>query len=283
MRHIVWFIFLSILLGCSPVERPADQLPIVNFDDPDVNRILSFQDKRLTDSLIIYFQSASPNHRYLAAKAFASVQDKKAIPGLLRLLKDNNAQIRSISAFSLGQIGDPSAENGLTQAFEKNDSIQDIMLVNKEVLEALGKCGSEQSMKYIAAARNYGPEDIPLVQGQTRSLYRFGLREMTDSLGTLRMVDILSDPRFDSNSRLFAANYLYRFRNLDLSLHVGDLIKTYVNEGDEQIKLFLAVVLGRLNTDSALNQLLGDLESDSDPSLKCNIIRGLEGYPYERV
>lgn len=283
MRYFFWLAALLLCISCSPLDRTIESLPDINFDDPEVVRILNLQDRRLTDSLLIYFQSAQPNHRYLAARAFASVQDKKAIPGLLQLLKENNQQIKAISAFALGQIGDESAESGLTEAFEKIDSIESVMLVNKEILEALGKCGSDESLKFIASARNYGPEDIPLVQGQAKSLYRFGLRGKTDSLGTERMVDILYSSAYDYTSRLFATNYLYRFRDLDLSLHVGDLIKTYLNEEDKQIKLFLAVVLGRLNRDSALNQLLGDLQSSNDPALKCNIIRGLNGYPYERV
>jgi len=259
-------------------------LPDVDFSDANVIRILQAQDKGLTDSLLIYFQSAIPNHRYLSARAFASVQDKKAIPGLIQLLTDKNPDIRRIAAYSLGQIGSDRAEQALTDAFVPVDSIQSVMEANQTILEALGKCGSEKSLNLIANIQTYGPQDTLFVQGQTASLYRFGLRGMIDSVGTQRMVEVVEEHDHDPYSRLFAVNYLYRNRSLDLSLYTSRLIAAYINEKDEKVKLFLSVVLGRLNAEPALNQLLGDLKSDdSSPALKCNILRSLDGYDYVKV
>jgi len=286
MRHLLYFlsVTLIILVGCSPVERTTDQLPNVDFSDSNVIRILQAQDKGLTDSLLIYFQSAVPNHRYLSARAFASVQDKKAIPGLIQLLADKNPDIRKIAAFSLGQIGDERSEDALTSAFIPMDTLESVKQANKYILEALGKCGTTKSLDLISSIATYGPQDTLFVQGQTSSLYRFGLRGMTDSLGTKRMVEIIEDPRYDPTSRLFAVNYLYRNRSLDLESYGSRLIAAYIKEKDEHVQLFLSVVLGRLNAEPALNQLIGDLNSNkTSDQLKINILRSLDGYDYVKV
>ena len=270
--------------SCGSIERPVEDIPQIDFKDPDVLRILNAQDKRLTDSLLIYFQSATPNHRYLSARAFASVQDKKAIPGLIQLLSDKNPDIRRIAAFALGQIDSHQAEQALTNAFVAVDSIPEVMEANKTILEALGKVGTQKSLDLITRIKNYRAKDTLFVQGQSASLYRFGLRGMTDSLGTQRMVEIVEESDYDPLSRLYAANYLYRNRTLNLQPYTSRLIASYINERDDKVKLFLSVVLGRLNAQPALNQLLGDLNSSaSSTALKCNILRSLDGYDYVKV
>ncbi len=281
MKYLLGLVLLMILASCGSIERSTDDISQVNFNDTDVIRILKAQDKGLTDSLLIYFHSAVPNHRYLAARAFASVQDKKAIPGLIQLLSDKNPDIRRIAAFSLGQIGSERAEEALTRAFVPVDSLQSVMEANKVILEALGKCGTQASLDLIANIQNYGAEDTLFVQGQTASLYRFGLRGMTDSIGTQRMVEIIEKNTYDPLSRLYAVNYLSRNRQLNLQPYISRLIASYINERDDKVKLFLSIVLGRLNAEPALNQLLGDLKSStSTPALKCNILRSLDGYDY---
>lgn len=284
MRYLIWLAGIACLISCGGIERPQAELPNVDFENADVLRILTAQDKRLTDSLLVYFQSADANHRYLAARAFASVQDKKATPALVTLLSDSNLDVKKMAAYAIGQTRDTSAAIALQQAFTPTDTVPKIMEVNRYILEAIGKCGDAQMLRNISSVRNYGPEDTLMVQGQMRSIYQFGLRGMTDSIGTRRAMDILENDQFDSTSRLLAVNYLYRNRSLNLAIYTSRLVSAYIKEKDDETKRFLAVVLGRTNSEPALNQLLGDLRSErTSPELKCNILRSLNGYEYEQI
>jgi len=72
-----------------------------------------------------------------AAYAMGVARYKHAVPALIELVaKTQVPSVRSKAAWALGEIADPDAEEILTAAFRNEKSMT-------EVLEALGKCGSE--------------------------------------------------------------------------------------------------------------------------------------------
>src|SRR5687767_11426846 len=76
---------------------------INKFSDPVIMRIADLQDRKNTDSLIIYLQHEDAAYRKHAVLAFASVQDSLAVDQIASLLVDHDADVRQAAAFALGQ------------------------------------------------------------------------------------------------------------------------------------------------------------------------------------
>ena len=111
MKYLIYFLILSGIVAC---QRPLQNIPstqVNKFSDPEIRTIYTLQDERKTDSLILFLTHQNPAYRAEAALAFASVQDKKAIPGLRILLNDKDARVRRAAAYALGQVGDQAAES----------------------------------------------------------------------------------------------------------------------------------------------------------------------------
>ncbi|HSI91526.1 MAG TPA: HEAT repeat domain-containing protein, partial [Adhaeribacter sp.] len=83
------------------------------FHDPALRTIYTLQDERNTAQLLPFLKASDPVHRELAATAFASLQEKTAVPQLTDLLTDPVANVRKAAAYALGQTADAAAENAL--------------------------------------------------------------------------------------------------------------------------------------------------------------------------
>jgi HEAT repeat protein len=68
--------------------------------------------------LLAELRSTSPEHRAQSARACGEVELKQAIPVLLGLLEDEDANVRRAAIWSLGQLGGSAAEAALTQMLE---------------------------------------------------------------------------------------------------------------------------------------------------------------------
>ena len=106
MKKLLFYSLLLVFLAqCMPVQE--EKLTDINYDlkDPILQKLYNFQDQRLTDSLLPFFQHKDPTYRYVAANAFASARNKKALQGLVTLLKDEVEEVRIAAAYAIGQIG----------------------------------------------------------------------------------------------------------------------------------------------------------------------------------
>ena len=129
------------LSNCVP---PSDEKLLdikIDLTDPTTQRLLEFQDKHLTDSLVRYFLHPNPTYRYLAARSFGSTKDSTALDGLSKLLRDESEDVRMAAAFSIGQIGVRRGERILLDGFDKKDSLLNHRRSNGQILEAIGRCG----------------------------------------------------------------------------------------------------------------------------------------------
>ena len=90
--------------------------------DSMFQRISDWQDLRQSEDLYPVLYHPNPSYRYLAARAFGSIQDEAAVDSLARLLDDPVEEVRSMVAFALGQIGAPAALPHLIRGFNSQDS-----------------------------------------------------------------------------------------------------------------------------------------------------------------
>ena len=286
MRGQQFFIFFSMalfLVQCMPFEEKKITHVELNVKDPLYQKIYNLQDQQKSDSLYAYFHHKDPSYRYLAAIAFSSLKDKNGLDSLSKLLvEDEVEEVRFAAAYAIGQIGDSLAETALIHAFIHNDTLGSHKVCGA-ILEAIGKCASKKQLYHLATTQSYGKKDTLILEGQAWGIYRFALREKTLREGTQRMMKFVADETYPENLRFIAANYLYRAKNIQLDSFAGVLVKTALAEKDSRIRMSLAIALGKTKADIALDALSRMFEKERDYRVKCNIVRALGNFPYEKA
>ena len=86
--------------------------------------------------------------RYNAARALGNIGDKKAAPALIKLLGDNEWQVRFYTTEALGKIGDKSAAKPLANLLLTDSSAK----VRLAAIEALDRLDSRTEYKAVLEA-----------------------------------------------------------------------------------------------------------------------------------
>jgi cyclophilin family peptidyl-prolyl cis-trans isomerase/HEAT repeat protein len=281
-------LFAALLVCICACVPPKDKsgATVVNTDlfaDAQIQEIYRLQDLRSTDSLLSYFEDQDASYRYAAALAFGSVRDSNAVEPLGALLKDESMDVRYAAAYALGQIGHASAEPLLLEGFERYDSTGTAMKANAAILEAIGKCGSLKSLQQMSKISTYKAGDTLLQEGLAWAVYRFGLRGITDTAATARMVDVVSNKRNWPRLRLVAAHFLGRSRGIRLDTFGRNLAPLAVKEPDVNIRMALASALGKSLRTYVADTLMKWLPRETDYRVRVNIINALATHAYKNV
>ena len=286
---LLWLCGLLAFVACTPPELSPKEIKKgeVNLDlrNRSVQQIYTLRDQRKTDSLALFLQSPEATLRYLAALSFASVRDSNVVGRLTPLLHDPVEDVRLATAFALGQIGNSSCEKPLIEAFMSGDSTSEHQMFNCFVLEAVGKCGTAATLKNIASVTTYKQSDTLLMLGQCRAIYRFSQRKIIDPLGTARMVSVVANERMPAPARLMAANYLARAK--DISPDSAQAVQMAVGfvraEGHPDIRMALALGLGKSKASPAFAILSKTIGNEQDWRVQCNMIKALAKFDYDTV
>ncbi len=273
------------MISCVPAKKeppsPEALTFIPNFAETKHQIIFNWQDKSASDSLYQFLLDESPQIRYLAAMAFGSNRDSSAVPKLIPLLSDSSIAVRIAAAYSLGQIGKIEAEKPLTDAFIHHDSVPGFQKLNGTILEALGKCGSSQTLKLITETSTYVPSDTLILLGQARGIFQFMLRNITLPTGTDIMISFLSNPSVDTSTQLLAAYYLHRGKNLNLEEKWPALLTAYNNQKSVNVRMYLVSALGKTKNERAFATLKSIIEDESDDyRVRVNAIKALQYLEY---
>ncbi len=286
-RSIIGIVFLSVflLLGCNmdPGQEQAEELLTtirIDYKDPVTRKILDHQDRLQTDSLLQYFRYRDPTYRFLAMRAFASIPGERMVDTLATMLKDPIPRVQQAAAYALGQIQSNRAEPYLIEAFQNHDSLGANNPVNATILEAIGKCGSANTLTLLSQVTTYQKSDDWLLLGQARAIYRFMLRGITQLEGTQHMVNLLADPGHEQQVRVLAANYLAR-ADIDLSDHAEVLTLIFENEGDPEVQLHLPQALIKTGVKNLRVLLQSTLANELDYRIRCNTLRAMGRANYD--
>lgn len=287
LRTASWsaLFILMALAACRPYQKD-DTFTDVDIDlkDPVFRQIYNLQDRRQSDSLYQWLTNDNPNYRYAAALAFASIKDSAAVPKLAEILADPVDEVRAAVAYAIGQTGAASGEAPLIAAFDQTDTLGVYRKSNRAILEAVGKCGSLNALRQLSTVSTYLPSDTILLEGLTRGIYRFALRNIIADEGTARMIQIAAGTEYPSSARLVAANYFSRAKDLVIdSTAFMPLVKITGAETDPAIRMALVMGLGKAKNRSALAKLLEMLPKEQDYRVKVNILRALGNYEYAAV
>lgn len=294
MRKNYFFYFIVLILAsvyaCVPPSSEEKQTDInaIDFTNPNIKKLYIFQDQLLTDSLTSYFKSQDPTLRFLAAQAFSSVKDKKALVGLETLLKDDVQKVRIAAAFAIGQIGDSTSTNALLGAFQQMNNTDDVQNYSPEalgtVLEAIGKCAPARYLKLLAGISTYKTTDTTLLEAQCFAVYRYLIRGITIPEGTQKMISYAGSSRYPSRVRLVASNYLARAKDITIdSVQASSLSAMMSTETDYRIRMALTKALGKAKNITTMYSLINQLGRESDYRVKVAAINALGNYSYYYV
>lgn len=275
--------FLFIFSCVPPEKKPLDDSQL-DYSDEIFRKVMNFQDKRETDSIIKYIDHENALYRYAALKAIISVQDSAKLDLVIARLKDEDPLVRETAALALGLIGNISVQDSLMMVFGKYDTINPNSRFNENVLEAIGRIGNNKYLKSIATISTYRPSDSLLIMGQMKALYRFIYRKKSVPEGTVRVIEILTSDSYPLKARYIATNYLMLCSQEELSQYKFDLIKVLRNNENNIIRKNIAIALGKTADPQALI-VFREMLSDSllDISLKENIFKALKNFNYPDV
>ncbi len=278
-----YILILSLGIGTSISCVPPEAVDLSNIDyqldNPEVIQILEWQDRREKDSLALMLSEPKAFKRMLAARALGVCKDSNYVQSLWPLLNDPVESVKQEAIFSLGLIGHSSSESNLIKAFRAVDSTGDFNKTNAMILEALGRCGQDSTLKMICGIKTYSSDNIEYVQGQVLAWFRYGLRGKFCPESTLRIVDIATNKDYDPLSRLWAAHSLMRFKEHDTKAYFNELKKAAYEEKDADTRLCIIQAFARIGSPAVLSELEELYRRGLDLRVQIAIVKGLQFYP----
>jgi cyclophilin family peptidyl-prolyl cis-trans isomerase/HEAT repeat protein len=268
MKHLTVIIVLLLSFSCTRKDTNLNK-----YSDSVVLAIAELQDKRNTDSLLLLLSHENTYYRKEAALAFASLQDSASVKDLANvLLKDNEAEVRAASAFSLGQTSCLQTQVALTNALANEKE----GVVIREVLMALGKTLSKEKMKILTA---YTPITKDAEEGKAWGLYRLGIRSITDSLVVQSIYPFLAS--VNESTRMAAAHFFARV-TLQNFIDKENLLKNAANDTSILVRIAATQGLRNVKTDSS-RRVVQHNAKDADERVRVSAIRALRTFTFSEV
>ena len=276
--------FIVLLLAWSCTVPEPKEIPVLEVDyyNPSHQKIWEFKDQALLDSLYLYLKSDDPTLRYLSALSFSSMDlEENAVDSLAYLLNDPVTEVREAAAFAMGQLKHSIAEIYLTDGFERLDSLNKRTASNQKLLEAIGKCGSNKGLQALSTIRTYKASDSLLLCGQMRGIFNFGQRGMYSTESIETAIRFVNTSDYPLAARELAAHYLSRAPKKELA--DIDLVSLSGNQTNPNIKMALAIALGKTEKPEARKILEDYIQNETDYRIQLNAIRALGNFPYDSI
>lgn len=280
-KLIILSTFIGIGILCTHcVPRDESDVGDIHLDvtNPDFMNVVDAEVNQDKLGLLSHMREPNPSVRYQAVSAFSSFQDSTVVDSISQMLKDPITDIREVAAYSLGQLGSARIVDKLKQTFIQKDTGSIDLMLNHNILEAIGKIGTAKDQSLITDISTYRDKDTNLLLGQARSLYRFALRGITSQASTKRMVNMVLNGNLDNKVRTVAAHYLMRAKDIDIAPSKFQLLRQLATEENPNVKMALALAMSKEKDPELIAPLLDVLDEATDYRVKCNLLRGLESY-----
>jgi len=287
MKYLLMVFLCVVTVTCyrpSTQYEPGDKTGAVEkniFQDKVLQQIYTLQNRRDANGLTAYLNDADPGYRKAAALAFASVQAVEAVKPLAKLLEDDREAVRSAAAYALGQVKNKTAVPLLIKAYETESS----PAVKRDILEAMGKCGTNEGLEFIINLKFESPEHRSfLLEGQAWGLYRSLLRNVITPGGTALAFQLLEQDMPD-NVRFIAANYLMRAVRRNLTGYHKQLLRVFAAEKNLYTRMALVIAMGMAKHPDILAQLKSLVipGKNMDYRVRANAVQALGRFDYESV
>ncbi len=277
-------ILLIFLVSCDKEGKKENQpernktTKTVNIEAEklyNVYELLNNRDKEGIKELIVKDTQARSQGLY----ALASVGDTSDMYWVAGYLTDPNQATRQAAAYTLGILKNPNAESFLIQQYF-NDSSR---IVRKEIIEALGRCGTYKSIDFVAGL------SVPIRESQTdilvsqaHALNDYARRGKFSKESRDRAEALLFTPESpDEVKRIISKYFTYPgVKTKDISRKITDL---YLLSQNEQLSYNLILALKGAQSDETLKFLISQLDTVSSAQIKIAIANVLGNYDYEKV
>jgi cyclophilin family peptidyl-prolyl cis-trans isomerase/HEAT repeat protein len=248
-RILLFAVVLNACIACGEKKNI--------FDDKEIKHIADLQDRRKTDSLLIYLSSDNVEYRKRAALAMASVQDTSAINALWRT-QDAEA------VYALGQMYAPGSADALKEKTGKGNATN----IRRQAFEGLGKIINKEDLRSLLDSTN--------AEGVAWGIYRAGLRGVTDSNVVSKAASILADKNSTHDDRLAAAHFFSRAK-FDERTAITSAIVNAGSDKDVDIRMAAVNALSKLNDVVAIRKAV----DDPDYRVRVNAARALRTKPWD--
>ena len=268
--RLIFQVFIPALLaiGCSPsAEEKIITFPN-KFADPELIKLYDNKDRRQPEALLLYLTHHNPTYREEAALAFASVQDSASLPALEQLLSDRVPEVRKAAAYAIGQLKKSSSLAALAIQL----SYESVPVVRYHMLEAVGKCLSDNYIPYLAS---YEASDPLTLSGKAWAIYQAGLAGIGDTLLTHAAGKLLADS-LPAETRLAAAHYFSRTKDISLLQWEGQLKELVQADPSAEVRMAAARSLAKSADDSIAYFIRDVLPDEPDLLVRINLVRAMQ-------
>jgi len=241
------------------------------FSDKTFQEIYNYQDQRNTKELLKFLTNENKIYREAAALAFASVQDSSAVSQLFEVLKtDDNQNVKIAAIFAIGQTNCKMSETGLMEIYNSKSS----KTLNKYILEAIGKTGSEKALNFINDLyKNNKTTKIGILWAYSR----LAIKGITDSVAISNIIKSISSQKTSDTCKYVASIALSRLRNQNLDIYIDKIISSFRKTDNIFTKSNLCFAFLHIKSKKSFVFLDAILNSDIDYRIKINAIRSLSG------
>ena len=258
MKKIIVFLILSsILISCT-----SEKKEVLTLTDPDIQKIVEYQDTKNVKELIKYFVHPNLQLREKACLAFGSVQDSSSLNSLYTMLEEDE-NIAQAAAYAIGQIGMSSSIPILQRILKRSMNEE----TRYEFLVALGKCGDINENYYLVSNYNVGKD----ARGTAWSLFYLARNQFLNQAGIEVALKILENES-QVDVRLGAAHAISRS---GLDIPWLSILPLFLSEENDELKIALANGLKGISADSLSATLLENVKLSS-PNCQLSFIRSVQ-------
>ncbi|MBN1632975.1 MAG: peptidylprolyl isomerase [Ignavibacteria bacterium] len=241
---------------------------------PDERKILGMQDSRTlgeNNEVLNYLNSENEALVKRTLIALTNIQDTATCDEIGELLlKNPSAEIRKLSAFSLGQIPSETSEIYLLKSLltESNDDIL------SEVITSLGKAGSSSSLDEVLKFNN---ENEEIKKAKAMAVFFYSMRNIKTQSG-VDFLKSLINGNSAPGTRKAVAYAFYRFRDRDLMKSAVNEIESLAKSDDEHTRMWAFSALGKIAGPQFFETLLDSYETENIWNVKVNILNSIPDY-----
>ncbi len=278
---ILVFVIVSLLFSCT--EETYNEGYVHNFtkennfeNDKTAQTIVQFQQNSYIDNLTKFLNNENPVYIKQAIYSLLSLKDTAFVILLPALLKNKDADVRKASAYSIGYFAYSKYEQKLIDAYQIESDAE----VKQIILEALGKCGTEKSMAYIASL-NIQSSQYNLMIGQGRAFYFLAKRGFVSQQMTDLVFDIISNPDIMEEIKLEFSYFLTADKKISLNTNHFQILKAEIQTRQNTYLLCnLIIGLKHYRSQETLSLLKNILNADADYRIKLSALKTLEIFEY---
>jgi cyclophilin family peptidyl-prolyl cis-trans isomerase len=245
------------------------------FNDSIIRHIHDLADRRDTERLLPFLAHPDPNYRGEALFCLGSVQPVGIIDTLFKAIQVDQNRVRMMGVWAMGQMNHPSAVPVLRKVLDTETDA----LVRGMCYEALGKCGTEEDLNFIAGI------DCPLeeTEGQAMGIFRFGLRGITSVDGNTRIMKLIKSGT-STAGMIYASYFLGRYAGMDWLQTVPlEIAEAYQKERDQEVRSNLIKAVIRAQDEEAWPLVKTILDSDVDYRIKVNVLNSMVLIPWNKA